>query len=52
MENYNKIKMFKCELCKDNNHIIKIIVKHKKAGFLCNSCWNKYYKRMKEILRT
>jgi hypothetical protein len=42
MDNYNIIKMFRCESCKNNNYIIKIIVKHKKAGFMCSACWNKY----------
>jgi hypothetical protein len=49
MENNNTIKIFRCELCENNNYIIKIIVKHKKAGFMCNTCWNKYYKRIKEL---
>jgi len=45
----NLIKIFNCSLCNDKSSIVKKISIYTKSNFLCINCWNKYYKRIKEI---
>lgn len=45
----NSIKIFNCSLCNDKSSIVKKISIYTKSNFLCINCWNKYYKRIKEI---
>ncbi len=45
----NSIKIFNCSLCKDKSSIVKKISIYTNSNFICINCWNKYYKRLKEI---
>ena len=45
----NSIKIFNCSLCNNQSSILKKISIYTNSNFLCINCWNKYYKRLKEI---
>ncbi len=45
----NSIKIFTCSLCNDKTSMLKKLSIYTNSNFLCMNCWNKYYKRLKEI---
>jgi transcription elongation factor Elf1 len=45
----NSIKLFTCSLCNSESSILKKISIYTNSKFLCINCWNKFYKRLKEI---
>jgi len=45
----NSIKIFNCSLCNEQSSILKKLSIYKNSNFICTKCWNKYYKRLKEI---
>lgn len=49
-ENDNAIKKFKCQQCENDKHLLIYKNSKSKCGYICESCWNLYEKRMAEIL--
>lgn len=45
----NSIKIFNCSLCNNQSDILKKLSIYTNSNFICINCWNKYYKRLKEI---
>ena len=45
----NSIRAFPCELCGENDKILIWKQKHDQCGYLCQNCWNKFQKRIKQI---
>ena len=43
------ILLFHCELCNKCCKHIKRIIKFKQCGYLCDDCWNIFFKRLKSI---
>ena len=48
-ENDNAIKKFKCEQCCIEKNVLIYLNSRSKCGYICESCWKIFHKRMAEI---
>ena len=51
MDNFddNSIRLFKCEQCANMVKMLIAKADKKRIGYMCEDCWKKYKKRLKEI---